>query len=110
MAHLSKVNVRNKNNGKMGKMYNAREHMNNLLCYADFASLCQVINYFTQLNLYFGKKDINFPLSSSSTAIERRKNLNEFELGLSIIDATMYHDFTIDEKYFCGNCIYTIGQ
>ena len=57
-----------------------------------------------------GKKTLIFLYHQVQQPLNGEKNLNEFELGLSIIDATMYHDFTIDEKYFCGNCIYTIGQ
>ena len=42
--------------------------------------------------------------------LNAKNNPNEFESCLSIIDRTIHHDFTIDKKYFCGNCIYKIGQ
>ena len=73
MANLSQVNVWNKNSRKMEVIYNVREHMENILRYIDFVKMCQVINYFTQLNPNFGKEDITFPLSLSSRAIEWRK-------------------------------------
>ena len=98
MAQLSKVNVWREKNERMEMMYNARYHMKNILCYIDFSNLCQVIKYFPQLNPNCGKEDTTLPLSSSSRATERQKSLNEFELGLSIIDTTFYHDFTIDKK------------
>ena len=88
MAQLSQVNLWNKNNGKMEVMYNAREKGGNILCYVDFAILCQVIKYFTQLNPNFGKEDITFPISSSPRAIEWKKYINEFESGLPIITMT----------------------
>ena len=65
---LSQVNIWNKSNGKMVKMYNARGHMKKF-SYVGFSSLCQVIKYFTLLNLNLGGKDITFPLSYSSRAI-----------------------------------------
>ena len=63
VSQLSQVNVWKKNNGKMEVMYNARDHMKNLFCYVYFERLCQVIDYFPQLNPKFGKDDITFPLS-----------------------------------------------
>ena len=70
VAQLSQVNVWNKNNRKMEVMYNAREHMKNILSYVDFSRLFQVIKYIPRLNPNFGKEDIAFPLSFSSRAIE----------------------------------------
>ena len=92
------INVQNKNNQKMEVIYNARDHMKNILSYVDFANMCQLVKYFPQLNPHFWKEDITFPLSSSSGAIEWRKHLNEFESGLSIIDTRTYFDFTIDKN------------
>ena len=83
VAQLSKVNVCNKDNQQMEKMYNAIEDMMNILSYVDFAIMCNVNKYFPELNHKFGKEDINFPLSSSSRAIERlNQNLHEFESGV----------------------------
>ena len=76
MSKLSQVNVWIKNNQKMEVIYNAREHMKNILSHVDFAKLCQVIKYFPQLNPNFGKEDIAFPISSISRVIEWRKHLN----------------------------------
>ena len=39
-----------------------------------------------------------------------KKYLNQLKSCLSIIDTTTYHEFAVDKKYFCGNCIYKIGQ
>ena len=39
-----------------------------------------------------------------------KENLNGFESGLSIIDTTTYHNFTIDRKIFMWNCIYNIEK
>ena len=43
-------------------MNNERVKMMNILSYVDFEKLCHVIKYFPQLNLHFGKEEINFPL------------------------------------------------
>ena len=41
-----------------------------ILSYVDFSKLFHLIKYFTELNQNVGQKDITFPLSSSSRAIE----------------------------------------
>ena len=59
-------------------MYNTREELMNTLSYVDFSKLCKLIKYFPELNQSFVKEDINFPLSSSSIAIEwQKKHVNE---------------------------------
>ena len=63
VAHLSQVNVWNKNNGKMENIYNAREHMKNIFCSVYFQILFQFFRYLPQLNPFFSKEDITFPLS-----------------------------------------------
>ena len=69
--------------------------MMTILGYVDFAKLCQVIKYFTQLNNVFGKEDITLPILSSSISFDRQKNdYNEIESCLSKIDTRIYHNFT----------------
>ena len=53
----------------------AREERRNIISYVDFLRIYQVIKFFPDLKQVFGKEDINFPISSSSGAIEWREKI-----------------------------------
>ena len=62
----------------MEQMYNAGEELMNILSYVDFAKLCNVIKYSSELNQKIVKEVITFPIFSSSRAIKcGNKYLNE---------------------------------
>ena len=63
VVQLSKFNVWNKENKKIGLMYDTREYMINSLSCVDFPNLFHVIKYHPQLNQKLVKKTL-IPLSS----------------------------------------------
>ena len=74
MSQLSNFLKWNKESDSMKSMLIAREKGKDIIICVDFSKTCHVIRCFTDLKKSFGKEDIDFPLSSSSRAIERRKN------------------------------------
>ena len=69
----------------------AREKKKNIISYVDYSKFCRVIRSFPGFIQTFGKEDINFPLYSSSRAIECHKNcLNGLYQFLDRIDTSLY--------------------
>ena len=81
-------------------MNNEREKMINIMSYVDFAKLCHVIECFSELDIFLGKKTLLVLPNQFKEPFNGEKYLNEFESGLSKIDTRTYHDFTIDEKEY----------
>ena len=60
----------NKESDYMESMSIAREKGENIIICVDFSNTFHVVRCFNDLKQVFGKEDIDFPLSSSSRAIE----------------------------------------
>ena len=72
--------------------------------YVDSSILCNVIKYFTLLNQIIRQEYITFPLSSISRGIEWQNKISiELEYYTEEIDTSLYHDFTINERYLRMN-------
>ena len=70
----------NKESDDMESILTAREKGENIISYINFSKFCHVTKCVTDLKQTFGKEDITFPPSSSSKAIEFRKdNLSQLE-------------------------------
>ena len=77
----------------------AREKAKIIISYVDYSKFYHVIRSFSDLNETFGKEVINFPLPSSSIAIEWLKShLNRLDQFVDRIDTSMYEDFRINIK------------
>ena len=57
---------------KDGTNVYCKEKTGDILSYVDISKLCYVIEYFSELNEFFGGKYITFPLFSSLRYIEWR--------------------------------------
>ena len=68
--------------------------------------LCNVIKKLTELYHNSLKEGITFLLSLGSRVIEWRKYIDELQKYVNQIDTRRYHDYTIDEIYFFGDCVY----
>ena len=88
---------------------NCKRKSKNIIIYVDYSKICHVIRSFHDLNQKFGKEDINFPLSSSSRAIEwRKKNLNGLDKFVDRIDTCLCEDFRINIKSINDPNIYIL--
>ena len=70
VSQLSNVVKWNKESDDAESMLIAREERKKITSYVDYSKIFYVIRSFPDLNQTFGKRDITFPLSSSSRAIK----------------------------------------
>ena len=93
----------------MESMLIAREKVENIISYVYFSKIYHVISCFPGLNQTFGEEYITFPISSSSRAIEWRKNnLNKLDQYVDRIDTSLYKYFRINRKCFKDPNIYKL--
>ena len=91
VSQLSNILKLNKDIDDIESMLISKGERKNIINYVEYSKICHVIRSFSDLNQTFGKKDITFPLSSSSREIEWRKdNLNGLDQFLDQIDTSMY--------------------
>ena len=78
--------------------------MMNIFSYVDSSKICHMIKYFPLLKQIIGQDYITFPLSSISRGIEWQNKISiELEYYTEEIDTSLYHDFTINERYLRMN-------
>ena len=85
--------------------------MMNIFSYVDSSKLFHVIKYFPLLKQIIGQEYITFPLSSIPRGIEWQHKISiELESYVDKIDTSLYHDFTINQRYFNNDFIFVLGN